>query len=104
MKPLSIPSDIKSYLTLDEKMMKIEKSREWEIYVTDKRVLFRKGGILGKKIVEASYRHISSIEYKKESPWGYIITGLAIIVLAFVLNEVFLSSFPFIKEMEFPFQ
>lgn len=81
---MSIPSDIASYLTPDEKMMKIGRSREWDIYVTDKRVLFKKGGVFGKQIVEASYRHISSIEYKKESPWGYIIAGIFFIGFAFI--------------------
>jgi len=81
---LSIPSDIESYLTPDEKMMKIGKSREWEIYVTNKRVIFKKGGIFGKEIVEASYRHISSIEYKKQSPLGNIVAGLVLIVFGFV--------------------
>ena len=79
---MSIPSDIESYLTPDEKMVKIGKSRKWEIYITDKRVIFRKGGMLGKEIVEASYRHISSIEYKKQSPLVYIILGITSFVSA----------------------
>lgn len=79
---MSVPSDIESYLTPDEKMVKIGKSRKWEIYITDKRVIFRKGGILGKEIVEASYRHISSIEYKKQSPLVYIILGITSFVSA----------------------
>ena len=53
-------------MTKDEKVIKTGMSREWEIYITNKRVIFRKGGIFGKEIVEASYRHISSIEYKKQ--------------------------------------
>lgn len=71
---MSIPSDIASFHQVLNKVMKIGKSRNWEIYVTNKRVIFRKeigGGVFGKEIVEAPYRHISSIEYKKESPWGW---------------------------------
>jgi len=41
--------------------------------------------MFGKEIVEASYRHISSIEHKKKSPWGYIIAGLFCIVFGLVL-------------------
>lgn len=93
MKLLSIPSDIASYLTPDEKMIKIGRSREWEIYVTNKRFVFRKGGMFGKEIVEASYRHISSIEYKKESPWGYIVAGIVFIGIAFITNNLFSSIF-----------
>lgn len=85
---MSLPSDIESYLTPDEKMIKTGKSQEWEIYVTDRRVLFRKGGVFGKEIVEASYRHISSIEYKKENPLQYIVTGIFLIALAFILPIV----------------
>ena len=73
---MTLPSDIESYLTKDEKVIKTGKSREWkEIYVTNKRVILRRGGIFGKEIMEASYRHISSIEFKKPSPLGYIIAG-----------------------------
>ena len=75
------PSDVLSYLTNDENLLQTEKSDEWEVYVTDKRVIFKKGGILGKELVEASYRHISSIEYKKGSPLSLIITGIVVIAL-----------------------
>jgi hypothetical protein len=96
---LSLPSDIESYLTPDEKIIKTGKSQEWEIYITDRRVLFKKGGLFGKEIVEASYRHISSIEYKKESPWEGIIIGIVLIVLAAIirlfLNDFFLSIFQY---------
>lgn len=69
--------------------MKTGISKEWEIYVTDKRVIFRKRATLGKEIVEASYRHISSIEHKKERPLGYIIAGLVLIALAYLLHASF---------------
>ena len=85
---MSVPSDIESYLTPDEKMVKIGKSRKWEIFITDKRVIFRKGGMFGKEIVEASYRHISSIEYKKHTPWEDIIAGIVAIVLAFFVDDI----------------
>ena len=75
------PSDVLSYLTNDENLLQTERSDEWEIYVTDKRVIFKKGGIFGKELVEASYRHISSIEYKKGSPLSLIITGIVVIAL-----------------------
>jgi len=88
MRFLSVPSEIESYLTPEEKIMKTGKSKEWEIYVTNKRVLFKKGGVLGKEIVEASYRHISSIEYKKASQLEYIISGILLIVFPFVLPYI----------------
>ena len=54
-----------------------------EIYVTNRRVIFRRGGgfLEDKQIVEASYHHISSIEFSKYSRSGYILGG--IIVLGF---------------------
>lgn len=89
------PSDVMSYLTSDENLLKNEKSAEWEVYVTDKRVIFKKGGILGKELVEASYRHISSIEYKKGSPFSLILTGIIFIVLG-VIQYNFLHGMEFI--------
>jgi len=83
---LSVPLDVASYLTPDENVLKTGRSGEWDVYVTNKRIILRKGVMLGKEIVEASYRHISSIEYKKESPLGYIIAGIILIALAFFLG------------------
>ncbi len=85
----AVPSDVESYLTPEEKMIKIGRSRKWEIYLTEKRVIFRKAGFLGKEIIEASYRHISSIEYKKHTPWGDIIGGAFLVVFAFFVDDVF---------------
>jgi len=99
---LSIPSDIQSYLTPEEKMIKIGKSKEWAVYVTDKRVLFKKEGVFGKEIVEASYRHISSIEYKKRSPWEYIISGILFIVLPFVLPHIAPALYEDFPTLELP--
>ena len=47
------PSDVLSYLTTDENLLQTEKSDDWEIYVTDKRVIFKKGGIFVAGIVIA---------------------------------------------------
>ena len=85
---VTLPPDIESYLTKDEKVIKTGKSREWEIYITNKRLIFRKGGIFGKEIVEASYRHISSIEYKRQTPWGDIIGGVVLIILGFFVDDI----------------
>jgi len=100
----SLPSDIASYLTPDEKVLKVVKDVKWgsksqifgleygaeskgEIYITNRRVIFKKGGgfLEGKQIVEASYRHVSSIEFVKESRWGYITAGICVIVFAIFL-------------------
>jgi len=72
--PLKAPSDVLSYLTSDEKLLKSEKIpfQSKEIYVTDKRIIIKEG----KGIVEASYRHISSIEYKKEGNVRVLIMGI----------------------------
>ena len=94
---MSIPSDIKSYLTSDETVLKTGKNGEWEIFITDRRVIFKKGG-LGKRIIEASYRHISSIEYEKPSRLDYIIIGVVLLISAFGIWYLFhgiLREFPF---------
>lgn len=91
---MSVPSDIESYLTPDEKMVKIGRSRRLEIYITDKRVILKKGGIFGKEIIEASYRHISSIEYKKHTAWDDIIGGAVMIALAFFVDDIINVVYP----------
>jgi len=95
---MSLPPDIASYLTQDEKVVKIAENVNWgsakggigteskgEIYVTNRRVIFKKGGgfLEGKQIVEASYRHISSIELTKESRYGYIVAGIICLIFAY---------------------
>jgi hypothetical protein len=82
----AIPSDILPYLTPDEKLLKTTNTEVWQIYVTDKRILFKKGSILEKVIVEAAHRHISSIEYKKDSPLPSIIGGIILIALGWFAN------------------
>ena len=52
-----------------------------EIYITNKRVIFRRGGgfLEDKQIMEASYRHISSIEFSRYSRSGYILLGIIVL-------------------------
>jgi ribosomal protein L40E len=92
---LSLPLDIASYLTRDEKVIKLAKNVKWrsgkgtesigEIYVTNRRVIFKKGGgfLEGKQIVEASYHHISSVELTEESRYGYIVAGIVCLIFAY---------------------
>jgi hypothetical protein len=86
---LSIPSDIASYLTPDEKIVIIGSGAQGEIYATNKRLILKREGILGRKgIVEVSYRHISSIEYEKKISIGLIVAGICVVILA-LLMELF---------------
>ena len=89
---INIPADIQSYLTTDEKVLKKSKSSNWEIFVTDKRALFKKGNFFGKEIVEASYKHISSIEFKKDNPLKLLITGIFLVIASFVQFYYILSN------------
>ena len=83
---MSIPSDIASYLTPDEKIVMIGRNGG-HIYATNKRLIFKTEWILGgKEIVEVSYRHISSIEYEKKISLRYIVAGICIIVLGLLVN------------------
>jgi hypothetical protein len=45
--------------------------------------------MFGEEIVEASYRHISSVEYKKHTLWVDIIAGIVAIVFAFLVDDIF---------------
>jgi hypothetical protein len=102
---LPVPSDIKSYLAKNERIVKTEKSAEWEIYVTKKRAIFKKQGILGKEIVEASYHHISSIEYKKKSRIAYIILGIVVLTVlsleGILVQDQFISLLFFLMGLLF---
>jgi hypothetical protein len=82
----SIPVDIASYLIPDEKIIVVGNG-EKEVYVTNKRLILRKRGIFGeKRIVDASYRYISSIEYEKEISLRDIVGGISLIILGLLLN------------------
>lgn len=101
---LTLPPDIVSYLTKDEQVLKIAEDVQWgtktetlgfkelklgkgEIYVTNQRVIFKKGGgfLERKEIVEVSYRHISSMEMTQESRLGYVTGGIILLVSAFFI-------------------
>lgn len=83
------PSDIQSFLTFDEKLLKTDNNNNWEIYLTNKRILLKRSDMFGsKEIVEASHRHISSIEYTKVNPFLSIIAGIICIIVAIGLNYI----------------
>ena len=81
-----VPTDILSYLASDEKLVQTERIKDWKIYLTNKRIILKKGGIFRKELIEASYRHISSIEYKKHRPIKWIIIGIVCIASAFFVT------------------
>ncbi len=81
-----IPSDIDSCLTPDERVV-VSGNAEKEVYVTNKRIILRKKGIFGdKKIVDASYSHISSIDYEKEVALRDMLAGVGFIILGLLVN------------------
>ena len=87
-----VPSDLLPYLASDEKLVQTERTKEWKIYFTNKRFILKKGGLLKKEMVEASYQHISSIEYRKVVPINWIIAGIICIASSFAMTYIF-SSF-----------
>jgi hypothetical protein len=84
-----VPSDLLPYLTSDEELVQTERTKKWRIYLTNKRFILKKGGIFRKELVEAAYRHISSIEYKKHRSIKLIVLGIICIALGFVLTYLF---------------
>jgi hypothetical protein len=94
----TLPFDIESYLTPDELIVKIGRSRKWEIYVTDKRVIFKPAheGRDGTEIVATSHHRISSVEYKKKDPSRYIAVGVVFVGFAIVLPILLNEIFPFV--------
>jgi len=86
---LSIPSDVASYLAPDERVLEKWRGGEWDVFATNNRIILRKG-IIGKQIVEASYAHISSIEYKSLWNVGQALIGAILIFVGLFLPEEFM--------------
>ncbi len=99
MNATNLPPDLESYLAEDETVSKVAVDVKWtssesssdlslsgkgEIYLTNRRVVFKRGGgfLEGKEIVEVSYQHISSIELTQESRLGNILGGVFLLVVA----------------------
>lgn len=87
----SVPSDLLPILAQDEKLIQTENAEKWRIYLTDKRMILKRGGIFKQELIEAAYNHISSIEYKKVIPLKQIIVGVVLIIIGFIL--AYLSNF-----------
>lgn len=68
-------------MTTDETIEHSGKIQDGDLYITNKRVILRRGLI----ITEASYRHISSIEYEKPGISGYLLAGICIVAVAIIL-------------------
>ena len=83
---MSVPSDIASYPTEEEKILKTGHAEGKQVFLTNKRIIFKTKDFLGgKEIVEASYRHISSIEYEKKISLGYVVAGIIVIVVGLLI-------------------
>lgn len=81
---LSVPSKLAPYLVKGENILKEWVIRGQRIYATQYRVFFVVGGFLSKKIVEASYGHISSIEFTRERRLGRLIWAILLFILSYV--------------------
>ncbi|MCR3907135.1 MAG: PH domain-containing protein [Tenericutes bacterium] len=92
----NLPSDISTFLTPDEEVIKTANDKKWDIYITNKRVFLKAGGFFGKEIVETPYHHISSIEYKKENPIPSMLIGGVCIVFAVISNQL-LEAIPIFR-------
>jgi len=86
---LSIPSDVASYLAPDERVLEKWRGGGWDVFATNNRIILRKG-IVGKQIVEASYAHISSIEYKSLWNVGQALVGAILIFAGLFLPEEYI--------------
>jgi len=64
-------------------------SSEWDVFATNNRIILRKG-VIGKQIVEASYAHISSIEYKSFWSARQITVGLILVFIGILFPLEFM--------------
>jgi len=83
---MSVPSEIASYFTPEETLLKNWSSKGWNIYATQFRVFLYKKGIFSKQVIEASYEHISSIEFQRKRPLG----GLFCAITSFFGGFIFI--------------
>lgn len=82
---MSIPSEVTSYFTPDEIVLKQWRVKNLGIYATQYRIFLCKQGWLSKEVVEASYEHISSIELGKKRPLKRLASAVAAILLGVLL-------------------
>jgi len=82
---LSVPSEIASYFTSEETLLKQWSSKDWDIYATQYRIFLYKSGILSKQVVEAAYEHISSIELTRKRPLSRFASAIILFVTGFLL-------------------
>lgn len=82
--------NVDRYFIDNEAVLKEWASKEWDgIYGTQHRVFFVKEGILNKKFIEASYGHISSIEFSRIRPKVRLICSIICFVSALFIYIFF---------------
>lgn len=97
---MSVPKDVKLILGSNERVLKVWKSGPlspsvffggWGIYATNRRLILKRGTIIGRKIIEVSYEKIGSIEKVREPRTlaAYIFFGLAVLY-----NIIFILFLP----------
>jgi hypothetical protein len=85
-------SDISQYLTPSERILQEWKTGSCDIYATNKRVIIEENG----KVSDASYSHISSVEYERHTHVSRIIGAIILIVIGVVMSLSF-SSIPILN-------
>ena len=87
---MPIAQTVDRYFIENEEILKEWASKKWDsIYGTQHRVFFIKEGMFNKKFVEASYDHITSIEFSRVRPKERLIGSIACYSLALFLYIFF---------------
>lgn len=76
---MEIPKDITGYLTSGEKIEKVFKLKNCQVFASNKR-LYRKEG---RNVKDAAYEHISSLDFRPKRHFWLIAVGIFLMFLAF---------------------
>jgi len=79
-----VPREIAEYLIKDEVFERLYKLRDGTVYVTDKRLLIKQGGMIS----PFAYSHIKSIQCKKCRRYVMLFGSILLIIIAFGVMQI----------------
>jgi uncharacterized Zn finger protein (UPF0148 family) len=77
---MEIPKDIAQYLTRDEKIKRVFELKNCRVFASNNRLYVKEG----RRVRDATYEHISSIQFKSKRYFSLIGIGIFLMLLAFI--------------------
>jgi len=85
---LSVPSEIASFFTPGEILLKRWSVKGWNIYATQYRIFLCKNSVFSKQVIEAAYNYISSVELSRKRPLSRLISAILLFVTGYFLMMI----------------